>query len=147
MEKNPGRMIKIISDRMKANGEASLKKKNLTFMQSGIIRYLGRHNGRATQKEIEDYLHVTHPTVVGIISRMENNGYLKCYTDSTDKRQKVVEMTDSAHALAEEICREIELHEREMVDGFSSSEIDELMSFLEHIYDNVKKENEMRGGK
>lgn len=144
MEQNPGRLIKIISDGMKANGEASLKEKNLTFMQSGIIRYLDQHDGRATQKEIEDYLHVTHPTVVGIVTRMESNGYLYCYTDKNDKRQKIVEMTDAAHVLANEICHEIEIHEKEMIDGFSKQEIDELVTFLERIYDNVKR---MRGGK
>lgn len=149
MEITPGRMIKIISDRMKANGGASLKEKNITFMQSGIIRHLEKNGGKATQKEIEDYLHVSHPTVVGIIGRMENNGFLTCYTDENDKRQKVVELTESACALAAQIRQEIEEHENEMVDGFSKEESEQLMSFLERIYRNVDKTRQKieRGGK
>lgn len=149
MEITPGRMIKIISDRMKANGGASLKEKNITFIQSGIIRHLEKNGGKTTQKEIEDYLHVSHPTVVGIISRMENNGFLTCHTDENDKRQKVVELTESAYALAAQIRQEIEEHENEMVDGFSEEEIELLMSFLERIYKNVDKTRQKieRGGK
>lgn len=149
MEITPGRMIKIISDRMKANGGASLKEKNITFIQSGIIRHLEKNGGKTTQKEIEDYLHVSHPTVVGIISRMENNGFLTCHTDENDKRQKVVELTESAYALAAQIRQEIEEHENEMVDGFSEEETELLMSFLERIYKNVDKTRQKieRGGK
>ena len=137
MEQNPSKLIKIMSDRMKANGGASLKEKNITFMQSGIIRHLGKNGGKATQKEIEDYLHVSHPTVVGIISRMEKNGFLTCHTDENDKRQKVVELTDKAFVLAAQIRRDIDEHEKEMVAGFSDEEIEQLMSFLERIYNNV----------
>ena len=66
-----GYFFKLIDNRLKANADAGLSKHGLTFAQSRILRFLAEHGGQATQKEIEDYAHVSHPTVVGIVTRME----------------------------------------------------------------------------
>ena len=60
MQKKIGHLFKLISDRMKANGDAKLKEKNLTFTQSQVLRYVRFHEGKATQKEIEEYLSFRH---------------------------------------------------------------------------------------
>lgn len=150
MERNAGQMIRMISGRMKANGSASLHKKNLTMIQSSIIRYLEMKGGRTTQKDIEDYMNVSHPTIVGIITRMENNGFLKCCMDSKDKRQKIVELTDSARAVSKEIHTEIENAEQNMLRGLSKEEQEELFSLLERVYRNVEEcscSEKVKGGK
>ena len=137
MKKKIGHLFKLISDRMKANGDAKLKEKNLTFTQSQVLRYVRFHEGKATQKEIEDYFKVSHPTVVGIVTRMENNGYLHCYTDVKDRRQKICELTEAGYAVCEIIHTEITEGEKLLVEGLSEAEIAELMRMLEIIYYNL----------
>lgn len=132
-------LIKMISDRMKANGRESLKEKNLTLMQSAILRHVELQNGRTTQKEIEEYMAVSHPTIVGIVTRMENNGYLKCYTDKTDRRQKVVELTEKAWAVSKEIHTDVITSENNMLKGLDEEELNVLQSLLEKVYANVEK--------
>lgn len=145
MQKKIGYMFKLISDRMKADGDAALKEKNLTFVQSQVLRYLRMHNGRSTQKEIEDYFQVSHPTIVGIISRMENNGYLQCYTDMKDRRQKIVEMSSAGYAVEDQIHAEIRARDRRLVEGLNEQEVNDLMRMLEMICRNLSPV-EMKGG-
>ena len=137
MQKKIGHLFKLISDRMKANGDAKLKEKNLTFTQSQVLRYVRFHEGKATQKEIEEYFKVSHPTVVGIVSRMENNGYLHCYTDAKDRRQKICELTETGYAVGEVIHAEIMERDRRLVEGLKEEEVTELMRMLEIVYRNL----------
>ena len=89
-----GYFFKRIDNRLKSNADAELGKHGLTFAQSRIIRFLAERGGQTTQKEIEDYAHVSHPTIVGIVTRMEQSGFLSTCTDPSDKRNKVVRLTD-----------------------------------------------------
>lgn len=71
-----GYQFKIINDRIKARADADLKTHDLTLTQTRVLGFLAESGGQATQKEIEADLQVSHPTVVGIISRMEQKGFL-----------------------------------------------------------------------
>lgn len=137
MEKKIGRLLKMISDRKKAEGDAALKEKNLTFIQSQVIRYLYHHDGKSTQKDIENYLDVAHPTVVGIITRMEKNGFLVCSTDPVDRRQKNVEMTKAAVEVQHQIIAEMKASDQKMLKGLSDEEVSELYRMLEIMYRNI----------
>ena len=102
-QKDIGYLIKNINDKLKVKADADLKHSKLTLAQSRVLAFLDSRGGQATQKEIEVYLEVSHPTVVGIISRMAQNGHLKCWVDETDKRNKIVALTGQAKALGEEM--------------------------------------------
>ena len=132
------RTIKMIADRMKADGDARLKKHNMTFVQAMVLRHLRLHGGTATQKQLEDDFKVSHPTIVGIIARMENNGHVRSYTDCNDRRQKIVEMTEAGNAMEETIHSDIMERDRKLVEGLSEKDIAELNRMLEIIYRNLQ---------
>ena len=138
MQKPIPRMIKMIADRMKADGDARLKKHNMTFVQSMVLRHLKLHEGKATQKQLEDDFRVSHPTIVGIIARMENNGLIRSYTDCNDRRQKIIEMSEAGYAMEETIHSDIMERDRKLVDGLSEQEVTELYRMLEIIYRNLQ---------
>lgn len=138
MQKPIPRMIKMIADRMKADGDARLKKHNMTFVQSMVLRHLKLHEGKATQKQLEDDFRVSHPTIVGIIARMENNGLIRSYTDCNDRRQKIIEMSEEGYAMEETIHSDIMERDRKLVDGLSEQEVTELYRMLEIIYRNLQ---------
>lgn len=138
MQKPIPRMIKMIADRMKADGDARLKTYNMTFVQSMVLRHLKLHEGTATQKQLEDDFRVSHPTIVGIIARMENNGLIRSYTDCNDRRQKIIEMSEAGYAMEETIHSDIMERDRKLVDGLSEQEVAELYRMLEIIYRNLQ---------
>ena len=80
-EKDIGYYIKRINDKLKAGFDAYLCDVDLTSSQARVIEYVYWNGGMVTQKEIEVFLDVAHPTVVGIVNRLEKKGYLNCHLD------------------------------------------------------------------
>lgn len=137
-EKDIGYLIKNINDKLKVKADADLKHSNLTLAQSRVLAFLDRRGGQATQKEIEVYLEVSHPTVVGIISRMKQNGHLRCWADETDKRNKIVALTEQAKALGEEMEQRILANEKMLLASLSETDIKKLKQMLLIVYNNLE---------
>ncbi len=95
-ENDIGLLVKKLADKIKIAVDEQLKDQGLTFSQTLIIDFLAQRGGMATQKEIEDHLQVSHPTVVGIISRLEKNGFVVCSVDEKDRRNKIVRAADKS---------------------------------------------------
>ncbi len=134
-----GYLMKVINDRIKVNADADLKEHNLTLTQSKVLAFLNRQGGRSTQKEIEDFLNVTHPTVVGVVTRMEANGFLESWLDPSDKRNKVVALTEAARSTGLEMENKILEFERRMTRGLSDEQVAGFIDTLEHIYRNLSE--------
>ncbi len=138
MAKHLGRLIKNINDKIKVRADADLKQHGLTLAQSRVLRFLSYSGGTSTQKEIERFLDTSHPTVVGIISRMERGGYLACEKDKNDKRNKIVALTEKARMINKKICEQIEKYENEMTRGLSDEDIELFEKILGVIYKNLE---------
>ena len=137
-EKDIGYLIKNINDRLTAKADADLKRYNITLAQSRIFAFLNGKGGQATQKEIEIFLEVSHPTVVGIVSRMERNGYVISYIDENDRRNKIVRLTKQAEALRIDMERSMIANEQKILTSFSNEDIKRLREMLLRIYKNLE---------
>lgn len=131
--------MKQITDKIKAAADADtdLKNRNLTLSQVRVLEYISSKGGSVTQKSIEGYLDVSHPTVVGIVARLEKNGYLICYSDKTDRRNKIVAMTERSARVIHEVQRKIAAQEEKLLQGLSAEEIEQLQRLLNTILKNV----------
>ena len=85
-----GYLIKQISDKMRANADAVFRKHGLTYSQVHVLSFVQACGGSATQKEIEIYLDVSHPTIVGLVSRLEKSGFVTSHVDENNRRNKIV---------------------------------------------------------
>ncbi|MBR0401815.1 MAG: MarR family transcriptional regulator [Lachnospiraceae bacterium] len=121
--------------------DADMVEHNLTLSQCRVHAYLNHHDGEATQKEIETFMEVSHPTVVGIISRMERAGHVVTRTDETDKRNKIVRLTDESRAMGWEIEQTTLAREKAMLAPLTEEEVSELRRMLEIIYQNIDRMN------
>lgn len=139
MTQHIGHIMKLISDRMRIKADADFKEHNITLPQARIIKFLSRNDGAATQKAIEEHLGVSHPTVVGIVSRMKNNGFLDCGTDEADKRNKIVKLTEKAVCLDNKLKNSIDEREALLLGGLSEGEVDELRRMLLVMYNNISE--------
>lgn len=136
--KDVGYLIKNINDKLKAKADADMKRFNLTFTQSRVLAFLHEKGGQATQKEIEVFLDVSHPTVVGIISRMEQNGYVESWLDDRDKRNKIVQLTLKAMELGTEMERHMRENEQILLASMSAEEQEALKRLLMMVYNNLE---------
>lgn len=137
-QKDIGYFFKNINDKLKAKADADLKRYNLTLTQSRVLVFLNSKGGKATQKEIEIFLEVAHPTVVGIVSRMEQNGHVVCWIDETDRRNKMVKLTEQAEAIRLDMEQNILVNEKKMLASLSEEDIAHLRKMLTVIYKNLE---------
>lgn len=133
-----GILIKMIDNRLKASADASLKQYNLTLSQTQVLDYVHFQGGQTTQKDVEDYLGVAHPTVVGIISRLEKNGFLSCYIDPDNRRNKIVCSTEKAKEVKSIMRKEMKHTEKRITSKLSLEEIEELRRLLKVVYTNIE---------
>ncbi|MGN0814929.1 MAG: MarR family winged helix-turn-helix transcriptional regulator [Candidatus Coproplasma sp.] len=133
-----GYLMKAINDKLKIKADEDLKTHGLTMSQSRIVWFLTDRGGTATQKEIEDELNVSHPTVVGLVSRMEQNGTVCTYFTS-DNRSKTVSLTERAVALAKDMEEMINERERKLLEGLSAEEVKTLEDALTTVLHNLEK--------
>ena len=73
---------------------------DLTAMQSYVLRYLHEHRGEVVYpKDLEQRFHLTHPTVSGLLARLESKGFIVCTPDPDDRRCKRIAATEKAEQL------------------------------------------------
>lgn len=120
----------------------NLKKWDLTFSQAHVLKTLYVNQGQATQKEIEKQLGVSHPTVSGLIHRLEKNGYVTSEIDKRDKRNRIVTLTDRAMEHRAVVMEGRKKIENLLLSDFSPAEITELDSLLEHLLLNLTENRE-----
>lgn len=137
MKHRIGYQFKLISDKLKVHADADLKNQGLTLAQSRVLTFLNEQDGIATQKEIEDYLQVSHPTVVGLVSRMEQNKLVETWFDPENRRNKMVRLTEKSKKIGENMDEVTEQHDKALLNGLSEQEQAELNRMLNIILKNL----------
>ncbi len=137
MNHGVGYQFKIIDEKIKVRADADLKRHGLTLTQTRVMGFLSEMGGQATQKEIEEDFQVSHPTVVGLVSRMEQKGLVTTCLDPMDRRNKLVKLTERALEIGQEIDMTVQQHDAELLRGFSEEEQETLYRLLERINRNL----------
>lgn len=137
-EQDYGLMIKQISDRMCAAADAAFRRHGLTSSQANVLCYLSERGGEATQKEIAGHLGVAHTTVLGLVSRLTQAGFLTWHPEKNDRRSRVICMTEQAWKLDAILVRERREHEARLVSGLDAQERAEFRHILEKVCRNYE---------
>lgn len=136
MKNDVGYLIKSISDKLKVRADAEMRPYGLTMSQCRVFTYLSNRGGQATQKEIEVFLDVSHPTVVGIVSRMEQKGYVTCWS-CEDGRNKNVKLTPQAEAIDQDMQKNMQASEQMLLAPLSPEERERLRELLLTVADHL----------
>lgn len=129
MKNDVGYLIKRINDKLAVRADAELKQFDLTMSQCRVFLYLSSRGGQATQKEIETFLDVAHPTVVGLVSRMEQSGYVTC-CPCEDGRNKYVKLTAQAEAIDKDMQENMHANEEMLLAPLSPEDRERLRDLL-----------------
>lgn len=144
MKKNDdiGYLIHQIDNRIKTNIDNNFKVHDLTFSQSQVLHLLEKNGGSMSQKQLQTEMNVSHPTMVGLVQRLELNSFVTTETDKRDRRNKIVMITEEALNFKNELIRsKEELHEA-MFSSFTEDEMDTLKEMLHKILDNISGRKE-----
>ncbi|KAF1084998.1 Transcriptional regulator SlyA [Sporotomaculum syntrophicum] len=133
-------LVKLISDCIEKEANQHLKQYNLTLSQARILIYLRERMGEKTsQKDIEDYFEVTHPTVIGILKRLESKGLITSEFDSKDKRIKNIYLTENEASIYKAMDDFRKTTEQKLLQGLTEVQIQELKSLLKSVYANIQE--------
>ena len=129
MKNDVGYLIKRINDKLAVRADVELKQYHLTMSQGRVFLYLSSRGGQATQKEIETFLGVAHPTVVGLVSRMEQSGYVTCWP-CEDGRNKYVKLTPQAEVIDKDMQENMHANEEMLLAPLSPEDRERLRDLL-----------------
>ena len=140
-KKDTGNYITRISYYIEADANRELDQYGLTCSQTRVLSFLLRRRDKVTiQKDIEDFFEIKHPTVIGIIQRMESKGFVQSSVDPIDKRQRIITVTEAAVELEKKLGRHSLAAEKRMVEGLSVDEVKELKRLLYMVHKNIGKQ-------
>lgn len=137
-EKHPAFIMKMVSDRADAIFAQRVGTLRVTAPQCRLLMYLESRGGSSvSQRDIEQYLGVSHTTVKGLLQRLEEKGYVRTAFDSSDRRVKHAYLTDEFRRQISEAKEAMRDFEERLMSGFSAAETEQLRSMLERIYHNT----------
>lgn len=139
--KEIGLLIKCINEYIEKDFNNQLKKYDLTVSQVRVLHYLQKSEylgKEISQKDIENYFEISHPTTVGIVKRLETKGFIRCEFNSKDKRTKNIYLTPKASELNDKMELFGQKIDNKIVKDFSEEEKLQLYNLLYSIYNNVK---------
>ena len=114
-----------------------LEEMELTSAQGHIMGFLAHRKNPPCPKDIEEAFHLSHPTVSGLLSRLEKKGFVELRTDENDRRCKRIYVLPKGKECHETMHQIIESIENRLVSGFSPEEQQQFAAFLDRAIANL----------
>lgn len=114
-----------------------LSKHNLSSTQWALLRYLSE-GGPAKLSEVASYWQVERPTVTPIAQKLYERGII-FVAPGKDKRQKVMQVSESGLELHKEIKTEMDAFQEELLQGVTGEEREVTEQVLEKLLINMMK--------
>ena len=125
----------------------AMEEMELTAAQGHLMGYLIHSREPRCPRDVEKAFHLSHPTVSGLLSRLEQKGFVELRTDPEDRRFKRIYLLPKAWQLDERISRTLEGNERKMTDGFTQQEREEFAALLQRAIHSMGGELRCQHGK
>ena len=84
--------------------------------------FLAHRKSPPCPKDIEEAFHLSHPTVSGLLSRMEKKGFVQLRPDENDRRCKRIYVLPKGIECQQQIHQTILDIEYQLVNGFTPEE-------------------------
>ena len=100
----------------------ALAQMDLTSSQGHIMGYLAHRQDPPCSRDIEEHFQLSHPTVSGLLARLEKKGFIQFRPDEVDRRCKRIYILPKGRECIDTMRRTIDEHEQRMVQGFTDEE-------------------------
>lgn len=131
-----GLKIKRINELIYRHSNERLVGWDMTMTQCRILSILSAQpGGKATQRCLEQELCVSHPTVVGVIRRLNTKGLVEI-GDQKGNLSKEITLTESGLQTIDSVESWMHKMEDILLNGLSAQERDDLLRMLDIVYSN-----------
>lgn len=128
----------VIARLQRNNFDRKVADLNVTRSQWAMIAVVARYPG-STQRTIAEYLEMSEASAGRLIDRLCADGLLERRDRRDDRRARAVYLTDAAGPLLDKLGKIADESEERMFGGFSEQEIDQLLDYMNRIYENVSR--------
>lgn len=110
----------------------------LTPTQSRVLGYLiARKERPCCPRDVERAFSLTHPTVSGILSRLEEKEFLTVHADDSDHRCKRLWPTEKALVVHARMVTALDSVENQMLRGFTPEELEQFSELFDRVICNL----------
>ena len=110
---------------------------DLTAAQGRIIGFVIHSPRPPCPRDLEEHFGLSHPTVLGLLSRLEKKGFIAFYPDPQDRRIKRIQVLPKGMELHETVGRIIDETEEKLVSGFTEEEKQCFHALLSRAIENM----------
>lgn len=110
---------------------------DLTAAQGHIMAFLAFRPEPPCARDIEEAFQLTHPTVSGLLSRLEKKGFVESRPDEHDRRIKRLHILPKGRDVLATMHQTIETTEQLLTQDFTEEEIAQFSAFLRRAAKNV----------
>jgi len=133
-----GLYIKQIGDTMGKHANNNLRDKGITFAQQQMLFALrDAQGGERTLKDLEHILKIAQSSAAGLVSRLENKGFVTSYFSADDRRVKIARITDAGLEVVADTEDDISKTEGALLSGLTEEESAVFIMLLRKICRNI----------
>lgn len=107
-----------------------MRKREIMFARERILGILLEYNKGLHQKDIAEIIRVNPSSMSELIDKLENDGYVKRITDTSDKRATIITLTPIGKIRAYDVQRTKEEQLNTMFENLTCEEKEELIRLL-----------------
>ena len=135
-EESVGYWVGITTHVVRRALDVELAREGITLRQWEVLAWIA-HDGELTQTQLAERLGIEAPTLAGVLSRMERDGWLARVSCPNDKRCKLIRATDKSEKLWNRMttcCHRVREH---AIQGISQEDLETLKRTCEAIRQNL----------
>ena len=129
-------VITAANDYQKAIND-ELAPQGITYRQCQVLGFLALE-GPLPQHKLAEHMRIEPPTLVGILDRMERDGWICRESDPGDKRRKLIRPETAAKPVWNKVVAAAKRIRKRAARGLSSSEMATLKRLLSCVQQNLK---------
>jgi MarR family transcriptional regulator, transcriptional regulator for hemolysin len=120
-----------------------LAPQGVTYRQAQVLGCLALE-GQLSQTDLAERMGIEPPTLVGILDRMERDGWIRRDGDKTDRRRKFIQPTAAAKPVWSKIVAAAKRVRTRATQGLSAAQLAQLKKLLGVVQANLQAAVEQR---
>jgi MarR family transcriptional regulator for hemolysin len=121
-----------------------LAPQGITFRQFQVLGWLALEGGGLSQTDLAERMNIEPPTLVGILDRMEREGWISREGCPDDRRRKIIRPQPKAEPVWSKMVASARRVRARATQGMDELQIRTLMQLLGQMQENLSAENKAR---
>ncbi len=136
-ERHYGPKLRMLFSMIDQQISTSLEDMDLTCSQGHVIGFVIHQQEMPCPKDVEEAFGLSHPTVSGLLSRLEKKGFLELIPDARDRRCKRIRVLPKGRQCMDRLHDAIRAAEETLVSDFTPEEREQFFLLLNRAIRNL----------